>query len=62
MPKTGTTGDGARWARFKATFDESCCKTWNKDCEDGKLAVLYRTALGTSSRTEVQHKGGFAGD
>ena len=62
MPKTGTTGDAARWALLKAEFHENCGKTWNKDCEDNKLAELYRAALGTSSRTEVQHKGGFAGD
>ena len=62
MPKTGTGGDAARWAQLKAEFHESCGKTWNKDCEDGKLAELYRAALGTSSRTEVQHKGGFAGN
>jgi hypothetical protein len=61
MPKTGTTGDVARWARIKAEFNENCDKTWNKDCEDSKLAELYRAALGTSSRTEVQHKGGVAG-
>ena len=62
MPKTGTTGDAARWALLKAEFHENCGKTWNKDCEDNKLAELYRAALGTSSRTEVQHKGGLAGD
>ena len=62
MPKTGTAGDAARWAQLKAAFYESCGKTWNKDCEDGKLAELYRAALGTSSPTEVQHKGGFAGN
>ena len=56
-----STGTLIEWEELKASGRALCGVSWQTNCDDHELAVLYRALLGRSTRSEVASHGGFTG-